>query len=267
MKVGVLGVNGEEAGKADLPEVFDLPLRPDIIKRVYRLVRSHGFQPKGRDPMAGEKTTAETHNPPTGTGQSRIPRVKGERYSRSGMAGGVASVVKGRLPHPPKSEKMIYLKVNRKERKLATDTAIAYTRDEESVRARGHRVGKISLPIVVSDEFESLDKTSAVVGFMRKIGLSEELDRLYGGIKRKTGKARLRGRAYRKRVGPLVVVTNDRGIGKAATAIPGVEVKRVDSLGILELAPGGVPGRLTIWTESALQSLSPARKEVVAVAA
>jgi large subunit ribosomal protein L4e len=267
MKVDVLGIDGKGAGKTELPDIFDLPLRQDIVARVYRLVRSHGFQPKGRDPMAGEKTTAETHNPPTGTGQSRIPRVKGERYSRSGMAGGVASVVKGRLPHPPKSEKVIHLRVNKKERKLATETAIAYTGDLSSVRARGHRVGKVSLPIVVSDELESLDKTSAVVEFMRRIGLSEELERLYDGIRRKSGKARLRGRAYRERVGPLIVVTNDRGIGRAAAAIPGVEVKRVDSLGILELAPGGVPGRLTIWTESALQSIAPGRKEVVAVAA
>ena len=90
MKIDVLEMDGTSSKKIDLPSVFDTPLRSDLVKRAYWLVNSHGLQPKGRDPMAGERTTAETHSPPTGTGQSRIPRVKGERYSRSGMAGGVA---------------------------------------------------------------------------------------------------------------------------------------------------------------------------------
>jgi large subunit ribosomal protein L4e len=71
--------------------------------------------------------------------------------------------------------------------------------------------------------------------------MGEELRRLYGGIKRNSGKARLRGRAYRERVGPLFVVTNDRGVGKASGSIPGVDVVRVSDLSILDLAPGGVP--------------------------
>ena len=82
MKVDVLGLDGKPGGKVDVPDVFEVGPRPDLIKRAFWLVGSHGFQPKGRDPMAGERTTAETHSPPTGTGQSRIPRVKGSRYSR-----------------------------------------------------------------------------------------------------------------------------------------------------------------------------------------
>jgi large subunit ribosomal protein L4e len=53
----------------------------------------------------------------------------------------------------------------------------------------------------------------------------------------------------------LIVITNDRGVGKAAGGIPGVQVTRVQDLSVLDLAPGGVPGRLTIWTESALSAL------------
>ena len=267
MKVDVLGLDGKPSGKVDVPEIFETTLRPDLIKRAFWLVKSHSFQPKGRDPMAGERTTAETHSPPTGTGQSRIPRVKGERYSRSGLAGGVASVVKGRLPHPPRSEKVIHFKVNRKERRLATAAAIAYTASLEAVQARGHRVVKTALPLVVADDFETLGKTSELTAFFEKAGLSEEMRRLYGGIKRNPGKARLRGRAYSEKIGPLIVVTNDRGVGRAASSIPGVEVARVDSLSVLDLAPGGVPGRLTFWTESALGALSPQKEEVVAVAA
>ena len=254
-KAEVIGLDGKPAGKVDIPEVFQTELRLDLVQRVYRLVNSHSYQPQGRDPMAGERTTAETHSPPTGTGRSRIPRVKGDRYPRGGMAGGVASVVKGRLPHPPRSEKVIHLKANRKERRLATATAIAYTASAEAVKGRGHAVEKLELPMVVSDDVEAVAKASELVSFLEKVDLGAELKRGRDGIKRNPGKARLRGRAYRTPVGPLIVVTNDRGVGKAAGGIPGVDVTRVESLSVLDLAPGGVPGRLTLWTESALSAL------------
>jgi large subunit ribosomal protein L4e len=261
MKTEVVGMNGKASGEVNVPEVFSTQLRPDLVKRVFWIVESHGFQPKGRDPMAGERTTAETHNPPTGTGRSRIPRVKGERYSRGGLAGGVASVVKGRLPHPPRSEKVIHLGVNRKEKLLATNSAIAYTASLDAVKARGHRVKKLNLPLVVADDIETVEKTAELVSFLEKVDLKNELDRVEGRIKRNTGKRRLRGRAYKTGVGPLIVVTNDRGVGKAAGGIPGVGVTRVESLSVLDLAPGGVPGRLTLWTESALSALDGRGRE------
>jgi len=262
MKAEVVGLNGKASAEVEVPSVFSTALRPDLVRRVFWLVGSHGFQPKGRDPMAGERTTAETHSPPTGTGRSRIPRVKGERYSRGGMAGGVASVVKGRLPHPPRSEKVIHFAVNKKERRLATDSAIAYTADFEAVKARGHRVKKLALPMVVADDLETVEKTSELISFLEKVQLKSELERVDGRTKRNTGKRRLRGRVYRSAVGPLIVVTNDRGVGKAAGGIPGVEVTLVDSLSVLDLAPGGVPGRLTLWTESALSALDARSKGV-----
>ena len=255
MKAEVVGLNGKSAGQVDVPDVFSTELREDLVRRVFWLVGSHGFQPKGRDPMAGERTTAETHSPPTGTGRSRIPRVKGDRYPRGGLAGGVASVVKGRLPHPPRSEKVIHFGVNRKERRLATDSAIAYTANLDAVKARGHRVKKPALPMVVADEIETVEKTSDLVSFLEKADLKAELERVEGRTKRNSGKRRLRGRAYRGKTGPLIVVTNDRGVGKAAGGIPGVQVARVQDVSVLDLAPGGVPGRLTIWTESALSAL------------
>lgn len=248
-------MSGKPGEEIDLPAAFSTPLRPDLVQRAWWILHSHGLQPYGRDPMAGERTTAETGNPPTGRGISRIPRVKGAGSQRSGQAGGVASTVKGRLPHPPRSEKVIYRKINVKERKLALNTAIAFTGDAAAVAWRGHKTGKLKFPVVVSDDVEALEKTAALEGFLEDIGLADEMKRVYGGVKRRSGTARMRGRTTRKKVGPLIVVSNDRGVGKAVASIPGVEVVSVDSLSVLPLAPGGVAGRLTLWTSSAIEVL------------
>jgi len=258
----ILDLEGKPTKDVALPEVFSRPLRPDIIIRAFWILRSHGLQPYGRDPEAGEKTSAESGWPPTGRGISRIPRVKGERSRRSGQAAGVASVVGGRLPHPPRSEKVIYNKINRKEKRLALETAIAFTGDANAVAWRGHRIGGLELPLVISDDIESISKTSELHSFFEKVGLTEELKRLYGGVKRRSGKPRMRGRAYKEPIGPLIVVTNDRGVGMAAEAIPGAKVVTVDSLSVLHLAPAGVAGRLTFWTESAFEVLRSRNKGV-----
>jgi large subunit ribosomal protein L4e len=261
MNAKLTELNGKSTREVELPPTFATPVRPDLIKRAFWLVRSHSIQPKGRDPMAGMKTTAETHNPPTGQGISRIPRTKGERYAKSGIAGGVASVVGGRLGHGPRSNKVTYLKINRRERRLALASAVAATADQEAVVGRGHRTGRVKVPIVVSDDIEGVSKTSELVEFLEKIGLEDELQRLYGGVKRRTGKSKLRGRAHRRRSGPLIVITNDRGVGRTARSIPGAEVVAASSISITQLAPGGVPGRLTLWTESSLGELTLTRAE------
>lgn len=258
----LLDLEGKPTKDVAVPGVFSRPLRPDIITRAFWLQRSHGLQPYGRDPTGGEKTSAESGWPPTGRGISRIPRVKGERSRRSGQAAGVASVVGGRLPHPPKSEKVVYSKINKKEKKLALETAIAFTGDASAVAWRGHRIGALEVPLVVSDEIETVSKTSDLYSFLEKVGLTDELKRLYGGVKRRSGKPRMRGRAYKEPIGPLIVVTNDRGVGKAAEAIPGAKVVPVDSLSLLDLAPAGVAGRLTFWTESAFDVLGSRTKGV-----
>ncbi len=258
----ILDLEGKPTKDVTIPNVFSRPLRPDLIIRAFWILRSHGLQSYGRDPEAGEKTSAESGWPPTGRGISRIPRVKGERSRRAGQAAGVASVVGGRLPHPPRSEKVIYNKINRKEKKLALETAMAFTADANAVALRGHRIGSLGLPLVVTDDIESISKTSELHSFFEKVGLSDELKRLYGGVKRRSGKARMRGRAYKEPIGPLIVVTNDRGVGRAAEAIPGVRVVTVDSLSVLHLAPAGMAGRLTFWTESSLESLRSVTKGV-----
>jgi large subunit ribosomal protein L4e len=256
--VKVLDLEGKETESFELPGIFNTPLREEVIGRTFVALDSHRMQPQGRDPLAGEKTTAETNNPPTGRGISRIPRVKGERYSKSGMAGGVASIVHGRLPFPPRSEKVIRKELNKKERRLALASAIAATADKELVAKHGH-VFTADLPIVVSDEIEKVAKVRDLKKFLVAIGADKELARV------STRKKKLNpniARTRRTGTGPLFVVSDTSVLGPTLRSLPGVSVVKSSDLSVLDLAPGSTPGRLTIWTKNAFGILPKAVVEI-----
>ncbi len=261
--VPVYGLDGLEKSKITLPKIFSLPYRPDVIHRVYVAMWTHKLQPKGRDPMAGERTSAQSWQ--TGHGVARVPRVKGERYSRAGMAAGVAGVVKGRVAHPPKAEKRIYKRVNKKERLLALASAIAATSLKKVVEERGHRVQNVpSFPFIVSSEFENVTKVKDIVNAFKLWGIEEELERIKEGIKRRSGKAERRGRTKRVPVGPLIVTSSpSNSLKKIAENIPGVNVTDVNSLSVLDLVPGGHPVRFVIWIEDAIKCLDERFKGVI----
>jgi large subunit ribosomal protein L4e len=252
MQVKVLNLEGEEGDSLDLPNVFETPLREDLINRVFVALRSHGMQSQGRDPLAGERTTAESGHPPTGRGIARIPRVKGERYSKSGMAGAVASTVHGRLPHPPRSEKVLRKEVNEKERFLALASAIAATGDRSLVEKRGHKFSS-SLPIVVSSELESIGKARDLKKFLAKVGADKDVER--ASVRKKKVTSSL-SRRIRSGVGPLIVVSDPSKLRAASRSFTGLDVIKSSNLSVLDLAPGSSVGRLTIWTKDSLDDIS-----------
>ena len=57
-------------------------------------------------------------------------------------------------------------------------------------------------------------------------------------------------------VGPLIVVVDNKKLADAASNVPGVEVTTVKNLNTEMLAPGTHPGRLTLWTNGAVETLS-----------
>lgn len=63
------------------------------------------------------------------------------------------------------------------------------------------------------------------------------------------------GRPFKHPVSALVVVDKKQGAEKAFRNFTGVKVVDVPSLNVGDLAPGTHPGRLTIWTQSALKGL------------
>jgi large subunit ribosomal protein L4e len=71
----------------------------------------------------------------------------------------------------------------------------------------------------------------------------------------RAGKGKGRGRRIKQAVGPLIVINENKGIAEAAHNIPGVDIVTVDSLNVELLSPGAHPGRLTMWTNSAVEKL------------
>jgi len=248
--VKVFDLEGKPVAKIKLPPIFETPIRPDVIKRAVLAIQSARFQPQGRDPMAGKRTTAESRG--VGLGIARIPRIKGPR----GTGAFAPGTVGGRLAHPPTPEKKIVKKIPKKEKRLALFSAIAATASKEMVVSRGHAVEGIpQIPLVVTDKLEGLKKAKEVEEALIKLGVLADLYRVRESVKVRAGKGKLRGRKIKQAVGPLIVVAEDKGIGKAARNMPGVEIVPVKSLNAEVLAPGTHPGRLTIWTASAIEAL------------
>lgn len=249
--VKVFDLNGKPVGKIKLPPIFESPIRPDVIKRAVLAIQSSRIQPQGRDPMAGKRTTAESRG--VGLGIARIPRTKGP----AGRGAFAPGTVGGRLAHPPRPEKKIVKVIPKKEKRLALFSAVAAAASKEMVVSRGHAVeGVPQIPLVVADELQSLVKTRDVEEALIKLGVLADLYRVRESIKIRAGKGKMRGRKIKQAVGPLIVVSEDKGIGEAARNIPGVDVVPVKSLNAEVLAPGTHPGRLTIWTVGAIETLS-----------
>jgi large subunit ribosomal protein L4e len=247
----IFDIQGKATGKITLPTVFSTPLRPDVIKRAVLSIQSNRRQKQGRDPMAGKKTTAESRG--TGSATARVPRMK----SGAGRAAFAPSTVKGRQPHPPKVDKVILRAIPKKEAKLALISAIAATSQKETITSRGHKIGDVQqFPLVVEDAFEGLTKAKEVEDAFANLGIAEDLTRVRDSRSIRAGKGKHRGRKMKQAIGPLIVVVDGKCLVNAASNLPGVDVTTVANLNTEMLAPGTHPGRLTVWTNGAIEKLT-----------
>jgi len=260
MKVNIFDVQGNTKGEVELPKVFSTPYRPDLIKRAVQAIQSHNRQPYGVDVLAGKRTSAHYH----GVRHYRYGMMNREMARMHRIHQGPAGLQltariapqarKGREAHPPIIERKFWQKINYRERILAIRSAIAATAIKDLVDKRGHKTNNIILPFVVDDSLQEIKKAKQLKLFLEKIGLEEELKRA-SKKKIRAGKGKMRGRRYRKRKGPLIVVAEDKGIAKAARNIEGLDCCLVNKLNAELLAPGTNAGRLAIYTESAIKKL------------
>jgi large subunit ribosomal protein L4e len=246
MDAVVLGKTGKKTSTIKVPEVFSEAFRPDVIKKAVLAAQANRLQPYGPDRTAGTLTSA--HSWGSGRGVAHVPRLtNGSRVARVTQARG------GRSAHAPNPNKIFTEKINDKERILAIRSAAAATMNKELVKARGYKY-EGELPLIVSDDVESMSKTKEIVELLTAIGLEADLER----AKQKQvrgGKGKMRGRQYKKKVGVLIIVGEDKGIGLGARNIAGVDVATLDMVNAELLAPGTVAGRLTVWSESALKMM------------
>ena len=213
---------------------------------LHLILHSNNRQTYGADPLAGTKHA--TASVGKGRGQSRVPRLTQGR--RAALA---PCVVGGRRAHPPKTEKNWKEKINKKEKLFAKNSALAATKDKEIVTGRGHLFNKkITLPVIIANEFEKIKKTKDIITTLENIGIYEDILRSKNGKHIRAGRGKNRGRKYRVPKSLLIVSTKDKLL-KSSNNLCGVDITKPDQLNIEYLAPGGDAGRLTIFTKSALQ--------------
>ncbi len=257
MKADLYSLAGKIVKKIDLPRQFNEIVRFDIIKRAVLVVQSSRIVRYGSSPGAGQRYSSwiskrrRDYRTSYGKGISRSPRkIMWKRGMQLGWVGATApNTVGGRRAHPPKAEKIWLIYINKKEKKKAIRSALAATLDLSLVKQRGHKIN--NLVPVIDSKIEDVEKTKDVEKILLALNFKEELERTKQK-KIRAGKGKARGRKYKYKVGPLIVVSKNCKLEKSAINLPGVDVCKVKNLNAECLAPGTKPGRLTIFTEEAL---------------
>lgn len=261
MELRILGIEGSEKGRIKLPVQFEEEIRPDMIKRAVLAIMSHKRQPYGAFPEAGKGASGKiskrrkNYRGCYGIGISRVPRkIFSRRGTRMGWQAALVPGTKGgRQAHPPKAERIWWQNINKKERRNAIRSAIAATINKELAEKRGHKVPN-NYPFIIDSSIEDISKTKNAVDTLIKLGLKEELERAEKK-KIRAGKGKLRNRKYKRRKGPLIVVSKDCKLLKSANNILGIDVCEVKNINAELLAPGTIPGRLTLWSKGAVELL------------
>lgn len=249
VKVPVYSADGTQKGTIELPKAFATPVRPDVIHKAVRVAQSNARQPYGSSLTAGMMHSTKSAG--KGKGQSRVPRIQG-----SGPGALAPPTVGGRRAHPPEARRVWTEKINDKERRLAIRSALAATTQGAMVTARGHRIdAKRALPVVVDNKFEALAKTADILAAFEKLGVLPDIERANEGRHVRAGIGKLRGRRYKTPTSLILVAGDVTKLRKGAGNLLGVDVCTPRDLSAELLAPGGVAGRLAVFTESALKAL------------
>lgn len=242
MKATVYSTDGKSLKQIDLPEVFDSPRRDDLVKRAVLSEESRLYQPKGHYRYAGLETSARYRGRKEDFGAVKnrgIPHLPHEVQPKGqlGKVKRVPHAVKGRRAHPPKIEKKIIEKINKKEHLKALASALSFSVDKDTVSKRAH--SDVAVPIVLEKGFEKLSKARDVAKVLEALKLMRFVE-----------KAKRNGTRS-----ALIVVSSSASV-KAGANLAGVDVVKASELQVRHLAPGTHPGRLTLYTEDALPEIA-----------
>ena len=244
----LFSLDGKVVKNVDLPEAFNYPIRRDLIIRFTNAYQSNGRTPYGSYWFAGNRRVG--HNMGPNHGISRYPRVSG---SSRGVL--LSNARGGRSAHHPVTAKDWSMKVNKKEKVQAKLSALSCTVSPEMVKQRGHKFTVESLPVILEDKFELIERTSEATDVLENVGVFADIVRSKEGTKIRAGRGKSRGRKYVTPKSILFVVKDKSHISKALKNLPGVDIVRPEELNAYVLAPGGHPGRLLVMTEGALNDV------------
>ncbi len=249
MKVNVYKIDGSVQEEIELPKAFEMPFRPDIIKKVVHCFQSNARQPYGQYYFTGMRRVG--HNWGPNHGRARIPRVAdGDR----GVI--LNNMVGGRNVFGPTTKRVWYRKVNKKERFLAKLSALSQTANKDMVKKRGHIIPEnITLPVVIENRFEDINNVKDLLTTLDKLGLKGDIERSKNGKRIRAGRGKTRGRKYYTPKSILIVVSNKENLEKAVSNLPGVDLVTPQNLNAEILAPGTHAGRLMVITLKALEDI------------
>lgn len=261
MKLPIVNLENARIGEIELPAQFNEFINMDLIKNAFLSWQSEQYQAKGVKKTAGKKAVAKlsrrrrNYRGSYGLGISRVQRkILSRQGTRFNWAGAFSpGNVGGYRAHPQKTEKIIIKKINKKEKNMALRSALRATVESSVVVKRGHKLPE-NYPFIVESSMEEIKKTKDAKSILEKLGFNEELIRS-NSKKIRAGKGKFRGRKYDKKIGLLLVVSNQCGLMKAARNLPGVNIVSIDKLNINYLAPGAVPGRATLFTDASINKL------------
>lgn len=246
-RLNVYDLEGKVAGEQALPGAFRADFRPDVIRRAVTAIEANKRQPYAPSPTAGMRHSVSTWG--KGRGVSRV-----QRLMDSSTAAQSPNNVGGRRAHPPKVNKDLGCKINKREMALAKLSALGATSKMDLVRSRGHKFGEeVTVPVLVKDEFESIKTTKKAIEALKSIGVYDDVQRALDGKQVRAGRGKMRGRRYRIPKSLLVVVSKECPGARSVKNLPGVDVTTPAGINASMLAPGGDPGRLLLISESAFQ--------------
>ncbi|MCK4649971.1 50S ribosomal protein L4 [Candidatus Pacearchaeota archaeon] len=256
MKVKFYDKNGKVKGDVNLPKCFSAKIRADILLKVFEAQKSVFAQPYGSMDGAGAQYSASGISKKKrhdwkgtyGKGISRVPRKIMSRHGASfnWIGATVASTRGGRRPHAPRSEKNLFKKINKKELLIALKSALIGTLDANSLEKKFER--KMNVGGVFDSGILNVKTKDFVLAMKAIFGDSFESVLKKKSIRAGIGK--MRGRKYKSNAGLLFVVGSDEEMKRK-----GVEIVKVSDLAIKDLAPNGVVGRLTCYSEKAIEEI------------
>jgi len=248
--------SGKEKDKISLPKNFSVRIRGDILAKVYEATKRIYTQNYGSKIGAGAGYSAsgilkhKRHDWKStyGKGISRIPRKILSRHGSSfNWVGATVSGTRGgRRAHPPKSEKNVFRKINKKELLIAFNSAFSGTVDSKSLERKYGK--KIISGIVFEDKILEL-KTKEFFSILKKV-LGESFEKVLKKKNIRAGIGKMRGRKYKSNAGLLFIISNSEKMKRV-----GIDVRKVDELSIRDLSPNGEPGRITCYTKNAIKEI------------